>query len=101
MSTNTQKLRILRSRTDHDLIMLVRREIERGLMLVDSPITRNSPRFAQAQRAVSTAAALLPRISALTPEERFQMDAKITQLRSRLDEAPLNANVPPYQLAAS
>src|SRR5215475_8365948 len=101
MSTNTQKLRILRSRTDHDLIMLVRREIERGLMLVDSPIVRNSPRFVQAQRAISTAASLLPRISALTPDERVQMDAQIRQIRSRLDEVPLSAEVQSYRLAAS
>jgi hypothetical protein len=81
--------------------MLVRREIERGLMLVDSPIVRNSPRFAQAQRAVTTAAALLPRISALTPEEQSQMDAQINQLRSQLDEAPVAASIPSYRLAAS
>ena len=35
MSSNTQKLRVLRARTDHDLLVLIDRELDRGFALVD------------------------------------------------------------------
>ena len=60
MSTNTKKLRVLRSRTDHDLLVLVQREIDRGLALVDVATTRNSPLFAQAEKAFATAQTMFP-----------------------------------------
>jgi len=53
MLSNTQKLRILRARTDHDLLVVVSRELDRGLALVDSATSRNSPVFAQAVKAQS------------------------------------------------
>ncbi len=47
MSSNTQKLRFLRARTDMDLTVLVQRELDRGLALVEVAATRNSPVFAR------------------------------------------------------
>ena len=96
MTSNTQKLRVLRSRTDQDLLFLVQRELDRGLALVDVAATRTSPLFAQAVRAHSTAAELLPRIAGLSQEDRLCIEAKLKELRSRLDQAPLYANMRSY-----
>jgi hypothetical protein len=93
MSTNTQKLRVLRTRTDHDLTIVVQRELDRGFALVDVAATRNSPFFAQAERVLGTATAWLPRIAGITRDERLHFERRVNELRSRLDRVPAYANV--------
>ena len=96
MSERTQKLVALRSRTDHDLLVLVTRELDRAFALVDVATTRNSPLFAQAVKAHGTATALLPRIAGLSQDDRLRIEGKAKELRSRLDQVPAYANVRPY-----
>jgi len=91
MSSNTQKLRVLRARTDHDLLILVCRELDRGLLLVNVAATKSSPLFAEAHRAWETASALLPKVSAVSEDMRALLDAKLKELRQRLDGAPAYA----------
>jgi len=91
MSSNTQKLRVLRARTDHDLLILVCRELDRGLLLVNVAATKSSPLFAEAHRAWETASALLPKVSAVSEDMRALLDAKLKELRRRLDGAPAYA----------
>ena len=95
MSSNTQKLRILRARTDHDLLVVVSRELDRGLALVNSATTRNSPLFGQAEKALSTATTLLPRICGVSQDERLRIEARATELRSLLALVPAYAAVRP------
>ncbi len=101
MSERTQKLIRLRARTDSDLLVLVDKELERGLSLVDAATTRNSPLFAQAQKAFATATAMLPRISGLSAEDRRRIEAKVEELRSRMERAPAGANVRAYPLSVA
>ena len=93
MTSNTQKLRVLRSRTDQDLLFLVQRELDRGFALIDPVISRNSPLFTQAQKAYRTATTLLPRIAGLNESDRLRMESKLEELRSRLDQVPAYANL--------
>ncbi len=93
MSERTQKLIALRSRTDYDLLVLVDRELDRGLHLLDAVKSRNSPLFTQAVKAHDTASALLPRIAGMSEVDRLRIEAKMTALRSRLDQVPVYANV--------
>ncbi len=51
MSDRTRKLVSIRNRTDHDLLILVQRDLDRGLTLVAVATTRTSPLFAQAEKA--------------------------------------------------
>jgi siroheme synthase (precorrin-2 oxidase/ferrochelatase) len=88
MSSNTQKLRVLRARTDHDLLTLICRELDRGMLLVSVAANRNSPLFAEAQRACEAAAALLPRVSTVSEDLRARIEARLKELRWRLDAAP-------------
>ena len=94
MSSNTQKLRVLRARTNYDLVILVQRELDRGLSLVKVASTRNSPLFAQADRAYQTATALLPRIGGLSHDDRLRIEGKVKELRSRLDQVTISATYP-------
>ena len=96
MGERTRKLLTLRARTDHDLLVLVNREMDRGFALVDAATTRNSPLFAQAEKAFATATAMLPRISGLSVDDRQRIEAKVKQLRSRMDEVPAYANLRSY-----
>jgi len=91
MPSDTQKLRILRARTDHDLLTVIDRELDRGFALLDGANSRTSPLFGQAERAISSATALLARISSISPEDRHRIETKATQLRSRLSQVPAAA----------
>jgi hypothetical protein len=92
MSERTQKLVALRARTDHDLVVLVQRELDRCANLLHAATTRQSPLFAQAQKALSTAAVLVPRI-AVSAADRLRIEGKAAELRSRLAQVPVYANV--------
>src|SRR5689334_11705975 len=97
MSSNTQKLRVLRARTDHDLITLIRRELDRGFVLVNVAVSRNSPLFSQAEKAWQTASMLLPKIQELPQDARSRMECELKQLRSLLDQVPTCVNPGPYR----
>lgn len=101
MSSNTQRLRVIRSRTDHDLLILIQRELDRGLTLVKVTATRNSPPFAQAQKAHETVMSLLPKISGLDDCDRQRIEDKVKELQSRLDRVPMYANVRSYPASAA
>jgi hypothetical protein len=78
------------------LLVLVSRDLDRGFALVDVATSRNSPLFAQAEKAIATATAMLPRISDVSQSDRVQIEARVNELRSRLDQIPVYANVRPY-----
>jgi hypothetical protein len=96
VGSNTKRLSILAARTDHDLLILVQRELDRGFVLADRTNTRNSPLFALALKAHATATAILPRVSGLSQEQREEFEARLKDLRYRLDEVPAYANLSPY-----
>jgi hypothetical protein len=95
MSDRTRKLVSIRHRTDHDLLLLVSRELDRGFALADVA-TRTSPLFAQAEKAFATATALLPRISDLNQGDRLHLESRLKELRFRLDQVPTFARVERY-----
>jgi len=101
MSSNTQKLRIIRSRTDRDLLVLAQHELDRGCTLVNLATSNNSPLFAQAVKAHDSAAAMLREISGLTDSDRRQLESRVNALRSRLDAVPAYANLRGYQASAA
>jgi hypothetical protein len=96
MASNTQRLRVIRSRTDHDLLILIQRELDRGFALVNVAASRNSAHFARAQEAQETAKSLLPKISFPDDQDRLRMEAKLKELRSRLEQVPAYANLRAY-----
>ena len=99
MGDRTRKLVALRARTDHDLLVLVQRELNSGFALVDAAITRNSPLFAKAQKAMATATAVLPRICGVSQDDRIRIEAKLDELRSRLASVP--AYAAPFLMSAA
>jgi hypothetical protein len=63
--------------------------IGRGFAPVDVANSRNSPAFAQAEKALSTLTALLPRIGGLSDHDRLRIEAKVTELRAGLERVPV------------
>jgi hypothetical protein len=88
MSDRTRKLTALHLRTDRDLVVLVDRELDRGLALADVAPSRCSPLFGQAEKALATAIALWNRIVQASTEDRARVERKQKELRFRLDQAP-------------
>ena len=101
MSERTRKLVSIRHRTDHDLLVLVSRELDRGVALVDVATTRTSPLFAQAQKAYDTARAILPRIADLSEGDRLHLESRLKELRVRLDQVATFARVDRYTAAVA
>ena len=99
MGDRTRKLVALRTRTDHDLLVLVQKEINVGFALVDAAINRNSSVFAKAERALSTATALLPRITNVSMDDRKRIEERLEKLRSRLALVPVYST--PYLASAA
>ena len=89
MSERTRKLVSIRQKTDRDLLVLIHRELARGIALVDVAASRNSQSFTQAEKSFSTAAALFSRISELGQDERSRLEGSLANLRSRLDQVPV------------
>jgi hypothetical protein len=96
MSDRRRKLVSIRHRTDHDLLILISRELDRGFALADVATTRASPLFAQAEKAFATATALLPRISDLNQGDRLHLESRLKELRVRLDQVEAFARVERY-----
>src|ERR1035438_1965428 len=96
MSDRTRKLLSIRHRTDHDLLVLVSRELDRGFALVDVATTRSSPLFAQAEKAYDMARALLPRIADLSEGDRLHLESRLKELRVRFDQVATFARVERY-----
>jgi hypothetical protein len=96
MSDRTRKLVLIRNKTDHDLLILVQRELDRGLTLVAVTTTRISPLFAQAEKAYNTATAISPRISSISQGDRLRIESSLKELRTRLDQVPIFAKVERY-----
>ena len=96
MSERTQKLVSIRRRTDRDLLILVSRELDRGITLLDLAATSNSPFFAQAEKACETAMILLSKISGLSQDDRLRIESSLKELRSRLDQVATLAKVAQY-----
>ena len=96
MSDRTRKLVSIRHRTDHDLLVLVSRELDRGFALVAVATTRTSPLFAQAEKAYDTARAISPRISDLSEGDRLHFESRLKELRVRLDQVATFARVGRY-----
>ena len=78
----------LRSKTDRDLLILVQRELDRGLTLADVATTKASPLYAQAERVYRTVKALLPGIVHLSEDERRELEGKLRELYVELEILP-------------
>jgi hypothetical protein len=74
-------------------MVLVNRELDRAFALLDVIASRNSPSFAQAEKTLRTATTLLPRISDVSKDDRLPIETKAAELRSRLAQVPVYANV--------
>ena len=82
------KLFELRRKTDQELLILVQRELDRGLTLADVATTKDSRLYAQAQRAYQMANAWLTVISGLNRDERRKLELKLEELWTALDRLP-------------
>ena len=101
MSDRTRKLVSIRHHTDHDLQVLVSRELDRAFALLDVATTSTSPLFAQAEKGYDTARAIMPRISGMSEGDRLQVESRLKELRSQLDQAATFAKVEPCSVAVA
>ena len=84
-ASNASKLAELRARTDRQLSVLVRTELERTLVLANAAATKASPLYDQAEAAYVWLKALLPRIGDISRDEKALMEANLKELRAVLD----------------
>ena len=89
---NDAKLAVLHAKTDHDLLILIERELERGLALVKVEATQGSPLYVRAEKAYETVLPL-SKIAGLSHLDRVRIEGKLKELRLVLDEVPALAKV--------
>jgi hypothetical protein len=81
------KLAQLREKTDRDLVKVIRKELERGLILASVATTRQSPLYSRAEMLHGEAAALLAKVYGLSEAERTALEGRLLELRKALDHA--------------
>jgi hypothetical protein len=85
-TSKVYKLAELRAKTDWQLLAVIERGLERGLVLASVAATRDSALYMQAKLAYEEAHKLLPTIYGLSQPR--QLEAKLKELRAALDRAP-------------
>ena len=85
--SNEAKLEELRARTDRELLILIRRELDRTLAVADVAATKGSPLHVQAEEAYETVMTLLPKVTGLSSDERRELN-RLKELRVALDRLP-------------
>lgn len=86
--SNEAKLEELRARTDRELLILIRRELDRTLAVADVAATKGSPLHVQAEEAYETVMTLLPKVTGLSSDERRELNIRLKELRVALDRLP-------------
>lgn len=85
---NTSKLAELRAKTDRELLLVIRVELERGLALANVAATKGSALYARAERTYTRVKSLLPTAYGVSREERGRLEAQLRELRVTLDGVP-------------
>jgi hypothetical protein len=78
------KLFELRHKTDRGLVLLVRKEIGRGLTLAETAVTSKSKQYVQAERAYLMSGSWLLLTSGLDRDERRDLELRLQELKSAL-----------------
>jgi hypothetical protein len=81
------KLVILRAKTDYDLLILIERDVDRGLALAKAAATVGFPLSVQAEKAYGTAMPLFT-LAGLNSGDRVRIEGKLKDLRTQLDQVP-------------
>ena len=84
--SKTAKLAALRGKTDHDLLILIGREVDRGIALANVASSKLSPMYRQAEGAYAKVKTLLPKIANLSGPESQRASARLKELRQALDQ---------------
>jgi hypothetical protein len=82
------KLAMLRAKTDREVLVLIRKELDRGLALAGVAAAKGSPFHAQAEETFDMAKALLPTIPKLRRTDRSKLEVVLKKLRVTLDALP-------------
>src|SRR6185295_15519039 len=82
------KLAALRAKTDHDLSILVERELERGMALANMAATKGSPLHAKVEKLYESLIPLASKIAVLRSSDRARIEGKLRDLRAQLDLVP-------------
>jgi hypothetical protein len=78
----------LRSKTDRELLVLLKTELKRALLLANVAATRESPLYVAAERAYHSATKLLPTVSDPSRNRRALLETTLKELRVALDSLP-------------
>ena len=87
-TSEISKLEELRAKTDRELFMLIRKELDRGLTLARVATGKGSAMHVEAEAAYAEVDMLLPGLAGVSREVREKLECKLKELRRELDAAP-------------
>jgi hypothetical protein len=88
VSSTSSRLVELRRKTDRQLLLVIQRELNRGMTLASVVVTQGSPLHLRAEKAYEKAKALLTKLESEGQDERSQLDSRLRELRAALDRIP-------------
>ena len=89
MSTASSRLVELRHKTDRQMLIVIQRELDRGLTLASLVSSRRSQLYIRAEKAYEKAASVLAKLDgALGQDERRHVESTFRELRASLDNVP-------------
>ena len=85
------KLAELRARTDRQLSLVIRRELERALPMAKTAVNKGSPLYTRAEKAYTRVRPLVSRLEVVTNDERTDLEAKLREVQRELERAASNS----------
>ncbi|HWB98623.1 MAG TPA: hypothetical protein VG672_18060 [Bryobacteraceae bacterium] len=82
------KLAELRIKTDHDLVCVIRKEIERGVTLASVATSKQSPLYVRAENSYHRVELLLFKISNSSAADCAALRSELKAFRAALDTVP-------------
>jgi len=81
------KLAELRAKTDHQLLQVILRELDRALTMAKAAANKASPLYIRAERTYAKVRPLVSRVEAVSEDERAKLEAKLKEVQVALERA--------------
>lgn len=89
-SPTPSKLGELRDKTDHQLYLVILRELDRALPMAKTAVSRESPLYVRAEKAYAKVKPLVPKV-VLDGDQKAHLDAKLKEVEAALTRAASKA----------
>jgi multidrug resistance efflux pump len=85
--TIQDKLAELRARTDQQLMLVIRQELDRALPMAKAAVSKASPLYVRAEKAYMKVRPLVSKVEAVSDDDIAKLQAKLKEVEAALERA--------------